>query len=40
MMEWPSFNIPQTYVGDETRRHERDVWSVYLGTRRGGHASH
>lgn len=38
VMEWPAFNIPQVQVGDDTRRHERDVWNCYLATRRGGHA--
>ena len=39
VMEWPAFNIPQVPVGDDTRRHERDVWNCYLATRRGGHAA-
>jgi hypothetical protein len=39
VMEWPAFNIPQVEVGDDRRRHERDVWNLYLATRRGGHAS-
>lgn len=38
VMEWPTFNIPQVEVGDDRRRHERDVWNCYLATRRGGHA--
>ena len=37
VMEWPAFNIPQVEVGDDQRRHERDVWNLYLATRRGGH---
>jgi hypothetical protein len=37
VMEWPAFNIPQVPVGNDRRRHERDVWNVYLATRRGGH---
>ncbi len=39
VMEWPAFNIPQVAVGDDRRRHERDVWNCYLATRRGGHES-
>jgi hypothetical protein len=39
VMEWPAFNIPQVQVGDDRRRHERDVWNCYLATRRGGHES-
>lgn len=37
VMEWPSFNIPQVDVGNDHKRHERDVWNCYLATRRGGH---
>lgn len=39
VMEWPAFNIPQVDVGEDRRRHERDVWNSYLATRRGGHQS-
>ncbi|MCA9039627.1 MAG: hypothetical protein KDA65_04690 [Planctomycetaceae bacterium] len=39
VMEWPAFNIPQAPVGNDIRRHERDVWNLYLATRRGGHES-
>ncbi len=38
VMEWPAYNIPQVEVGNDRRRHERDVWNCYLSTRRGGHA--
>jgi len=37
VMEWPAFNIPQVDSSRDKRRHERDVWNVYLATRRGGH---
>jgi hypothetical protein len=39
VMEWPAFNIPQVDASQDRRRHERDVWNIYLATRRGGHAS-
>lgn len=39
VMEWPAFNIPQVDASQEKKRHERDIWNVYLATRRGGHAS-
>ncbi len=37
VMEWPAFNIPQVDASQDKRRHERDIWNVYLATRRGGH---
>lgn len=39
VMDYPAFEIPQVEVGDDHSRHERDVWNVYLTTRRGGHES-
>jgi len=35
VMEWPAFNIPQVDVGQDTARHERDVW---IATWRPGRA--
>lgn len=39
VMEWPAFEVKPGQVGNDTSRHERDVWNCYLATRRGGHES-